>query len=653
MNATIYVGQVSHTRIAPVKHKFRYPVYYYAFDLASLIQLDQACPLFGYNRFRPVSLHDKDYLAPEGDLFSKAKNFLKQNATDTADIARITLVTAARYFNYVFNPVSFYYCYDGQDQLRHVMAEVNNTFKEKHIYLLTDPLDAGASSFLKFRADKEFHVSPMFDRKGSYDFFFHPLDDRLDVRMQLVKEGDTVFSAQLRAKACPFSTKNVLKTISQFPLAASLTMPRIVWQAARLHYQRRLPVYDKPIPNSSMTIQKAPATVFQKWCMKIVLKAFENIKNGCLIAHFPDGSQQTFGDPESGPTHCVEVKDYKMFPRALFSGDIGFGEAYMNGEWEPDDLVGVINLFVNEVSNLGQRLPTLEFLKKHYHRYEHHRNRNSLSGSRKNIAAHYDLSNDFYQLFLDETMMYSSAVYESPSQSLSEAQRHKIHKILQKADVQSHHRILEIGSGWGGLAIEAVKQTGCHVTTVTISEAQYTFAKARIKTEGLDGRIDLQLKDYRHIEGKFDHIVSIEMLEAVGKEYFSNYFETCEKLLNPGGKAVIQTITVPDHLYNTYRKGYDWMQKHIFPGSHLPSLNALSNVITKHTKLNLDGVENIGPHYAPTLRAWRRRFSAAWDQIQPMGFDEIFRRKWLFYLMFCEAAFASRYLGNLQLVLRK
>ncbi len=653
MNATIYVGKVNHTRISPVKHTFRYPVYYYAFDLASLNQLDKDCPLFGYNRFRPVSLHDKDYLSPKGDLFSKAKAFLEQHSDDVAEISRITLVTAARYFNYVFNPVSFYYYYDQQDQLRHVMAEVNNTFKEKHIYLLTNPLDAGASSFLKFRADKQFHVSPMFDRKGSYDFYFHPLDERLDVRMHLVKEDNTVFSAQLRAQARPFSTKNVLKTISQFPLTTALTVPRIVWQAARLHYQRRLPVYDKPIASSSMTIKKAPATVFQKWCMNLVLKAFENIENSCLIVHFPDGSERTFGNPENGPTHCVEVRDYKMFPRALFSGDIGFGEAYMYGEWEPDDLVGVINLFFNGVSSLEKRPLSLEFLKKHYHRFEHYRSRNSLSGSRKNIAAHYDLSNDFYSLFLDETMMYSSAVYESPSQSLSEAQRHKIGKILGKAEVQSHHRILEIGSGWGGFAIEAVKQTGCHVTTVTISKAQYKFTKQRIKAEGLVDQIDLQLKDYRQLEGQFDRIVSIEMLEAVGKEYFSNYFETCERLLKPQGKAVIQTITVPDHLYDAYHHSYDWMQKHIFPGSHLPSLNVLSNVITQHTKLNMDEVENIGPHYAPTLHAWRRGFTRAWHQIQPMGFDEVFKRKWLFYLSFCEAAFASRYLGNLQIVLRK
>jgi len=653
MNATIYVGNVSHTRIVPVKHLFQYPVYYYAFDLASLNQLDQDNPLFGYNRFRPVSLHDKDYLYPEGDLFSKAKAFLQQHAKNAAEISRITLVTGARYFNYVFNPVSFYYYYDQQDQLRHVLVEINNTFKEKHIYLLTNPLDNGASSFLKFSADKQFHVSPMFDRKGVYDFFFHPLDDQLDVRMHLIKEDDTVFSAQLRAQARSFSTKNVLKTIAQFPLTAALTMPRIVWQAARLHFQRRLPVYDKPIPNSSMTIKKVPATVFQKWCMEHVLHAFENIQNGCLVAQFPDGNQRTFGHPDNGPTHCVAVKDYKMFPRALFSGDIGFGEAYMNGEWEPDDLLGVINLFVNDVSNLAQRLPTLEFLKKHYHKYEHYRSRNSVTGSRKNIAAHYDLSNDFYSLFLDETMMYSSAVYESPGQSLAEAQRHKIHKILEKGDVQAQHHLLEIGSGWGGFAIEAVKHTGCRVTTVTISEAQFEFAKQRIKAEGLEDRIDIQLKDYRHIEGQFDCIVSIEMLEAVGKEYFKNYFKTCEKLLKPEGKAVIQGITVPDHLYDIYRKGYDWMQKHIFPGSHLPSLNTLSNVITKHTKLSLDEVENIGPHYAPTLHAWRRRFSEAWDQIQPMGFDDVFRRKWLFYLAFCEAAFASRYLGNLQFVLRK
>jgi cyclopropane-fatty-acyl-phospholipid synthase len=653
MNATIYVGQISHTRIAPLKHKFQYPAYYYAFDLASLKQLDENCSMFGHNRFRPISLHDKDYLIGEGDLFSKANTFLRRQAPDSVKIKRITLVTAARYFNYVFNPVSFFYCYDQQDQLRHIIVQVTNTFKETHIYLLTDPLDTASSSFLRFRADKEFHVSPMFDREGHYDFSFLPLDDSLDVRMQLVKQDGPAFSAQLRGKARAFSTKNILRTIIQFPLTSVLTMPRIVWQAARLHYQRRLPVYDKPIPASSMTIRKAPATLLQRWCMKQVLYTFEKLENGCLILHLPDGSQREFGNPQKGPTYCVEVKDYKLFTRAVFSGDIGLGESYMAGEWDVDDLVGLTKLFISDVSNVERRAATLEFLKKHYHRYQYRRSKNSVEGSRKNIAAHYDLSNDFYKTFLDETMMYSCAVYDSPSQSLSEAQRNKMQRIIEKADIQSHHHVLELGSGWGGFAIEVAREIGCRVTTVTISKAQFELAKQRIEDAGLEDKIDLLLSDYRQLEGQYDRIVSIEMLEAVGKEYLPTFFRKCEQLLKPHGKAVIQTISVPDHVYDLYSKSYDWIQKHIFPGGHLPSLNALSNVITKHTKLHMDHAENIGPHYAPTLCAWRRNFLKAWGQIQPMGFDEVFKRKWNFYLASCEAGFATQYLSNHQFVLRK
>ncbi|MEM7346058.1 MAG: cyclopropane-fatty-acyl-phospholipid synthase family protein, partial [Chloroflexota bacterium] len=342
-----------------------------------------------------------------------------------------------------------------------------------------------------------------------------------------------------------------------------------------------------------------------------------------------------------------------FFSRVALSGDIGLGESYMTGEWEVDDLPGFIGLIVENLSVLPEIPSFLNVFTEIYHKALHRRRKNSEQGSQENIQAHYDLSNQMYQQFLDETMTYSSAVFETPDQSLEAAQRHKLQKIIKKARITADHHILEIGSGWGSFSIEAVQQTGCRVTTVTISEAQYQLAKQRIEAAGLSDRIDIKLCDYRRLEGQFDRIVSIEMIEAVGHDFLPDYFKTCDRLLKPNGLMVLQAITISDQRYDGYRKSSDWIRKHIFPGGHLPSLNAISEALTRHTSLIVEDLENIGPHYAPTLARWRDRFLASEGSIRTLGFDDTFCRKWLFYFAFCEAAFSKRYLNNLHLVLTR
>lgn len=661
MNSKIYVGDVNHTRITPVRHSFGYPVYYYAFDLSELPHLDKSCALFGYNRVRPVSLFSKDYFEPtDTPLLDKTKTFIDTYAPTVGDISSIQLVTAARYFNYVFNPVSFFYCYNNNQSLQCILAYVNNTFGESHIYVLDNPLRngdphkedlRGNPTFTRYQIAKDFHVSPFFDRTGNYDFHFKPPADTLDVHIALVKDKKTVFTAQLKGQAQPFSCTNLLKVMGRYPLTALLTMPQILWEAGKLYFKRRLPVYKKPIATSDFTIRTAPATGFQRWCMNQIIAFSKQLKLGSIELILPDQSRTILGAPQATPRHQIVVRDYRFFSRVLLSGDIGLGESYTNGEWDTDDIPGLVSLFIKNIDSLGQQRFSLSFFTGLYHRFLHRQRKNSVTGSQKNIQTHYDLSNQMYRQFLDETMTYSAAVFQSPEQSLAEAQRNKLQKIIQKARIKSDHHVLEIGSGWGSFAIEAVRQTGCRVTSITISEAQFQLAQERIAQAGLDDKIELKLCDYRSLEGQYDRLVSIEMIEAVGHDYLPEYFKTCQRLLKPNGIMVLQAIIIPDQRYKRYRKDFDWIRKHIFPGGHLPSLQAISNVLTNHTQFVIEDLENIGPHYALTLAQWRQRFLKAEQNIRALGFDQEFCRKWLFYFGFCEAAFSTRYLNDLQLVL--
>jgi cyclopropane-fatty-acyl-phospholipid synthase len=272
----------------------------------------------------------------------------------------------------------------------------------------------------------------------------------------------------------------------------------------------------------------------------------------------------------------------------------------------------------------------------------HKRKRNTIPGSRKNIRAHYDLGNDFFQIFLDKTLLYSCGIFNSRKDTLTKAQINKVNTIIRQAEIGPKDHVLEIGSGWGGFAVEAVKRTGCRVTTITLSQKQYDYVNSLIKRERLEKKITVLLRDYRHMTGSFDKIVSIEMLEAVGQEHFGHFFAALERLLKPAGIAVIQVITTADHHFKDYLRRIDWIQKHIFPGGVLPSVTALSVAMEKNSKFHIENLINIGPHYARTLSEWRVKFTAAKEKLIELGYDAEFQRKWLYYFYVCEAGFASR-----------
>ena len=370
---------------------------------------------------------------------------------------------------------------------------------------------------------------------------------------------------------------------------------------------------------------------------RIVFELLEKLQGGLLEVRLPDGSSALFGDGEAGIT--LHVHDEAVFSRVLARGDIGLAEAYLDGQWDASDVTGLLSLLASNRAVLKKALygSWRQLLAA---RVRHWLNRNSRAGSKRNIMAHYDLGNDFYRLWLDETMSYSAAIYRPEDDgSLATAQAAKYRRILHRLQAQPGQKVLEIGCGWGGFAELAV-QAGLQVTGLTLSPAQLAWAQQRVPAA------DLRLQDYRDTQEQFDHVVSIEMFEAVGERWWPSYFQTVAKALKPGGKAVIQSITIHDGLFAAYRKGTDFIQQYIFPGGMLPSRSAFCRAAAK-AGLVVRQEYTFGLDYARTLAEWRQAFEANWPQIQQLGFDETFRRLWRLYLCYCEAGFKA---GNIDVV---
>ena len=344
----------------------------------------------------------------------------------------------------------------------------------------------------------------------------------------------------------------------------------------------------------------------------------------------------------------VRVHDPRFFGEIAYGGSVGAGEAYMLGYWSADDLTAAMRILLQNRAVLDGMEEGLAALSAPLRRALHWAARNTRGGSRRNIAAHYDLGNEFFALFLDPTMMYSSAVFERPGMTLQEASAAKLERICRRLGLKPGDRVLEIGAGWGGFALHAAHRHGCHVTTTTISDEQYHLARERVDAAGLGHRIRLLREDYRDLEGRYDKLVSIEMIEAVGHEYLETFFAKCGALLKDDGLMLLQAITIADQRYDSARKSVDFIRKHIFPGSCIPSVSRLALAAARASDLRLSHLEDIGPHYATTLRLWRENLAHAWAELRALGYPAEFARKWEFYFSYCEAGFAERALGDVQ-----
>ena len=407
---------------------------------------------------------------------------------------------------------------------------------------------------------------------------------------------------------------------------------------------------DELVPTQSAS--HAPSGLAER----MVIRLLERMPVGGLRLEHADGRVRHFGRPGSPVSARVMLRDdEQFFRRCAFYGDIGMGEAYTDGLWDTDDIAAVISWFIENMNALnGASRSSGELrgvnLLKIVNWFRHLRRENTVTTSRRNIAEHYDLGNDFYKLWLDPSMTYSSARFESAGQGLEDAQLGKYDALCRKLMLKPGDHVLDIGCGWGGFAVHAASRFGCRVTGVTISEAQAAYARRRISDAGLEDRIEVRLQDYRHITGSFDKIASIEMLEAVGDKYHHSFFSKCAEVLRPDGLLGVQMITVPDCRYSGLAKGVDWIQKHIFPGSLLLSVGRINDVLLKTGDLFMHDLEDLGADYARTLSAWHVGFNNARERVLALGFDEPFIRSWNYYLKYCEAAFATRNISVVQAV---
>lgn len=359
------------------------------------------------------------------------------------------------------------------------------------------------------------------------------------------------------------------------------------------------------------------------------------------------------GSKSDTPVATLRVSNPRFYRRVVFGGGVSAGESFLDGDWSTDDLPMLLRVFARNLS-LAKRLnKSTGMLASLWQRLQTYGHRNTLVGSRRNIAAHYDLSNDFYRLWLDETMTYSSALWPEPNATLADASRNKYDRLCQQLEIGPDDHVLEIGTGWGGFALHAVQNYGCRVTTTTISKQQHDFAAERFAEAGLEDRITLLETDYRELTGEYDKVVSIEMIEAVGHEYLPTYFRTCNDRLKEGGKFGLQAILIPDQRYDAYRKSVDFMQKHIFPGGALPAIGSISKAIGDETSLVITDMLDFGFDYARTLSIWRDQFFAKIDDIRPLGFDDRFIRLWDYYLSYCMAGFLERRIGVSQIIFTK
>jgi cyclopropane-fatty-acyl-phospholipid synthase len=386
---------------------------------------------------------------------------------------------------------------------------------------------------------------------------------------------------------------------------------------------------------------------------RLVLGRLKNLDHGRLVIA-DRGRCYEFGRcAEDSLTANIEIRNPRFYRHLVLGGSLGAAEAYIRGHWTCDNLVNLVRVFCRSAAASAGLEGGPARLLNALSRIGHWLKRNTPLGSRRNIAAHYDLGNDFFSLFLDETMAYSCAIFPRAGSTLREASVEKFDRICQKLALTADDHVLEIGTGWGGFALHAARQYGCRITTTTISRKQYEYSRQQVTAAGLSDRVTVLCEDYRALTGSFDKLVSIEMIEAVGHQYFDTFFRVCSERLKPQGMMLLQAIVIPDQRFERYRRSVDFIQRYIFPGGCLPSIGAICQSLGRATDLQLSHLEDITPHYAETLAMWRQRFHANLDEVRGLGFSEEFIRTWEFYFCYSEGGFRERAIGDAQILLTK
>jgi cyclopropane-fatty-acyl-phospholipid synthase len=640
LTPAIYHTTITHDRQAPVRHSFEYRSYSWYVDLDELPSL----PWW----LRPFARFDaRDHLAghPGQSLRDRVDAYLADHGAVLPG-GRITALLQARVLGYVFNPITVFWCHDREGVLQHVIAEVHNTYGQRHAYLIP-PADKPVP------VTKKLYVSPFNRVSGHYQVQAPRPDKNLDVVVSLHDGSKPAFVARLRGTHRPATLRHVTRMQIVSPLAPLLVALRIRIQGIAL-WLRRVPV----VPRSVAIDQKRSPTIDSKRSPAIVkVPSGPRAVASAVVAErllrsvagrlplkftYPDGTAIGAGDVAS-PTLRINQPD-RLARRIGRHGLIGFGESYMAGEWESDDLARVLTVLARDMATLVpsalQRLRPIVLASQPYSA-----NR-SRKEARSAVAAHYDLPSDLFSEFLDETMTYSSAQFDrlpATWPDLADAQRRKIDGLLDAANVGPGSQVLEIGTGWGELAIRAAAR-GADVRSLTLSESQMRVARKRVAAAGLSDRVQIDLRDYRDVGGNYDAVISVEMIEAIGFHAWPEYFRTIDQLLRPNGRFAMQSITMPHDRMLASRKTHTWIQKYIFPAGLIPSTTAISEITSRHTALLTVNKVSLRADYAETLRLWREQFMQRRRTLSHMGFDEVFSKMWELYLAYSEAGFRSGYL---------
>jgi cyclopropane-fatty-acyl-phospholipid synthase len=692
LRSAIYEGRVRHRRFAPRAHAFEYRIAQLYLDLDELDRVFDGRRLWSVDRRNLAEFRRSDYHGDAATPLADAVRATVERALGRRPQGPIRLLTHLRYAGFAFNPVSFYYCYaaDGET-LDCIVAEITNTpWRERHAYVLDVDRAEPHGRALHWSFDKCFHVSPFMAMDRRYDWRFIAPGDELRVHMDVLRsDGAREFDATLTLERRALDAANLRRVLWRYPLMTAKVVGAIHWQALRL-WLKRTPVYEHPKPSltslaetdkhhDAASIARVDASGYgalDRFLRERLLAQMARLRHGRIVLHDALGTTE-LGEPGADLELRIEVYDPGFYRAVAANGSVGSGEAYMDGYWRCDPgsspgqvlasspgqahasssgrgLVDLVRLLVRNRDLLDGMETGLARFGGMAMRAWHALRRNTRDGSRRNIAAHYDLGNEFFELFLSSDLMYSAAVWaDDEDDTLEAASTRKLDRICRKLALSPGDRVIEIGTGWGGFALHAAKHYGCHVTTTTISHEQHALAAQRIAEAGLSDRVTLLREDYRDLRGTYDKLVSIEMIEAIGAQYLDTYFGKLGALLEPDGLGLIQAITIEDHRYRQALDSVDFIKRHVFPGSFIPSIAAMLAAKTRASDLALIHLEDFGLGYARTLEAWRQRFLAALPQVRAQGYDERFVRMWEFYLAYCEGGFRERSIGVPQLLLAK
>ncbi len=647
----IYEGWVAHRRTSPVGHAFRYRMFMPLFDLADLPGLLDEMPLWSARRRAPARVRRPDYLGdPETPLAESARDLVAER-TGVRPGGPVLMLANPRYWGVGMNPVAFYYLYGSEEStggagLEAMIADVTNTpWGESRSYVLRAGEGGLHGSF-----DKRLHVSPFMPMEQNYEWSATTPGEKLavSIRNRSDEEGGAViFEASIALERREITPGSMRSLLLRYPPMTIATIARIYFNAVKLKL-KGAPVLQPPRGGWVMNQMNA-------W-RRIVHAIMGRVSAGRIEVEerWPGGEKLSFGPASSELRARVLVNDPQLYGKLCRSKSIALGESYAARGWETDDLPTLLRIVARDIRKADpvrrffapfllpfQRLNTIDML-------------NTRSGARSNISRHYDLGNDMFELFLDhETMMYSAALYESPEDTLEQAQHRRLDQICDSLDLGPDDHLLEIGTGWGGLAIHAASNRGCRVTTTTISREQQQYALERVRAAGLEHLVTVLDSDYRDLTGTFDKLVSLEMIEAVGWEWFDTYFRHCSELLKPDGLFFLQAIVIDDSAYESEKRTKSFANQVIFPGGCLPSVMSIQKSLAKGTDLRTVELDDISESYVLTLQAWRERFEKSTVRLEELGYDERFRRTWNFYLAFSEAGFAETRIRDVQMLFAK